>query len=753
MKNKIITAIVSSVVLILIVATPIFGFTITGAKYLTTINLYNTGATSTGNVIPLALSIPDMVSRDLTAADALDMVLIDSSGSNVPFEPYATNTTCMLYVDTINNNSQRFDYLYSKGGTGGNLVQFPNGTGWTISDDITPEGNDFTWHLGNVYLISDIGASKILYSHYDTVNGGIKVYGSNTTADNVTATIYVPPVYVSSNTSGTGTSTSISVTKPSGVASGGLLIISAIARPTTAYDSVTISNPAGYTTLFNDTAFYSGAGGTSYSGGGWWKVTTGAESNPISITVSENAYYCYQAFYFAPGTYSGNPAISARGSGTGSNPNPPNLSSGFGTVSTRWLALEMGTETAGTAPSGYGGLKETAGVPYMATAWKYSTASSEDPGTYGASVTGWQSYTIGLRLTTQSTSISLAGISGHYNDLSFSLSGGTFRLSTDGGTTSVAYAGSIPNSTSNITLATNTACLYIGSANFTQGGILRNKYTYEYPSSMSSVLTNGTGTATGSPKTLALGLNTITVTGAGNFTIANSYGWKAVAVSSGGGVTVTSGPVSCPSASTRGATTTTTIAVTGTGTFRIFVYRVFTDQSVNTNDAVISFRTAATNANITASIVSQDSLAVSSFPAGGDTLAWSMINAAEKARLKIAPSGLFGESGTNFPGGAQAAKNAQSSGETLEFWLGLLAAGTSVLAGILVFSKSHKPEKGARGSKFLMCATIEGCLIIWYTIGRAVGTENGVIPGWWLIPFGIVFIFLLLIKNPYNLFN
>jgi hypothetical protein len=176
----------------------------------------------------------------------------------------------------------------------------------------------------------------------------------------------------------------------------------------------------------------------------------------------------------------------------------------------------------------------------------------------------------------------------------------------------------------------------------------------------------------------------------------------------------------------------------------------FTDLTGNGNDATASYRVITTDPNITASIISQNSQTSSIGPSVVESAAWSLLTDEEKERLKLAPSGLFTGGGTNFPGGDTVGKDAATSGETLEFWLGLIAASTSIGLGIYVFAKSHRPEKGAKGSIFLMCATIEGMLIVWYLIGREVGTENGVIPGWWLIPFGVASIFLLFTKNTYN---
>jgi hypothetical protein len=178
-----------------------------------------------------------------------------------------------------------------------------------------------------------------------------------------------------------------------------------------------------------------------------------------------------------------------------------------------------------------------------------------------------------------------------------------YSLNIDGVEKDSEYiASGVPNNTQSYTIGDDDATPYIEYPEIKVGGTQSGYWAWEYPDTMSSTLTNGTGTATGSPITLAEGANTVTVTAAGNFVINNAFGWGCKAESNG--ATVTSSPVWCPSPATRGTTQNTTITVTGTGTITVTLYQVFHDQSANTNDGIPSFRTTSSDADVSALISS-----------------------------------------------------------------------------------------------------------------------------------------------------
>ena len=183
------------------------------------------------------------------------------------------------------------------------------------------------------------------------------------------------------------------------------------------------------------------------------------------------------------------------------------------------------------------------------------------------------------------------------------------------------------------------------------------------------------------------------------------------------------------------------LSVNGTPTCNIvWEYdTIFHDTSGYGNDAIPTFRTASSDADVSASISDQTSLVTTANPSPASLGGWTMIT-----EVPDEPTGIYDEGGTSFPGGAEIKKTAGSMRLPKEVFLFPLAFGTAILLGAVAFGLTHRQKMGIKGSLLIMCSVIEGTLIIWYVIG------GGVIPGWILIPFGIVAVLLLLWKNPYN---
>ena len=169
----------------------------------------------------------------------------------------------------------------------------------------------------------------------------------------------------------------------------------------------------------------------------------------------------------------------------------------------------------------------------------------------------------------------------------------------------------------------------------------------------------------------------------------------------------------------------------------------FTDLSENGNTAYPSFRTTSTG-NLTANIESQQSYITAVEPPGAESQSWQLLTDAEKALLTESPQGLYGEGGVDFPGGQLAVDTASDMGLPVGFILYPLAFASSIGAGVYVMHKTHRPEKGIRGSLALQAFTSLFVMIIWVAIG------GGVISGWTLIPFGLWAIVILIFRNPYN---
>lgn len=314
-------------------------------------------------------------------------------------------------------------------------------------------------------------------------------------------------------------------------------------------------------------------------------------------------------------------------------------------------------------------------------------------------------------------------------------------LTVDGTISSNVSATSIIDTSNNWIWGAN--ALYVSGLKHYVSGVLIGQWDWEWPDTMTCVMTNGTGTVTGSPKTLALGANTCAITVQGNFTISCSYGWKAVATS--GTATVTGSPVTCPSGQSRGNTTTTTVAVTGTGNITVTVYRVLTDQSANTNDAIADLRTTSSDSDITATISSQKSLTDTLDPNSGNTTDFSLLT-----EIPDEPSGLYVSGGTNAPGATHAVSWAERNNYPPNTLLVIIAVGSAILAALAVGKATHVEEKGVKASLMLGSVVAEIVLVVFYVGGRVEGSEAGMIPGWILIPFPIIAILLLLWRNPNN---
>lgn len=169
-------------------------------------------------------------------------------------------------------------------------------------------------------------------------------------------------------------------------------------------------------------------------------------------------------------------------------------------------------------------------------------------------------------------------------------------------------------------------------------------------------------------------------------------------------------------------------------------YGAIFHDSIGANDATPVFCTTSSDADVSAIVVSMESLVEGSTP---DSVmassAWSMIG-----EVPSTPAGIYDEGGIAFPGGAEIQAVEDKARLPHGTFLFPFAFGTAILAGAFAFKLSHNESKGIKGSLMIMCFVIEGVLIFWYLIG------GGVIPGWTLIPFGMFSAILLLWRNPFS---
>jgi hypothetical protein len=164
----------------------------------------------------------------------------------------------------------------------------------------------------------------------------------------------------------------------------------------------------------------------------------------------------------------------------------------------------------------------------------------------------------------------------------------------------------------------------------------------------------------------------------------------------------------------------------------------FTDQSGKGNTATPTFRTTSSDADVSAVVTSQSPLIVQPVPTVMPIGGFTMID-----EVPEQPASMYGEGGTDFPGGAELETLANNSRLPTETFTMSLAIISGLLAGMAVFGATHKMKAGVKGSLLLMCFTIEGVWTYWY-LGA------GVLPGWVLIPFGFISLVILLWRSPYS---
>jgi hypothetical protein len=734
MKRKIIALFIVIILSSFIIYGSTLAVDVSGAKYRTTINIKNNGATTAENVaVPVSLNVAGMIDGLQLNDDATDGAVLSATGANMPYMFGYGSAPSMLYVPTLPPYSSSNEYLYTKDVTGGKPVIFPDSYGLTVSDDSSIElGSDGGLFIKSLLL--DSSSSGTWFSKGGDFYGN---YGSGSiTASAAVIGVGYPQVGATS-TGNVPTGASFSVTYPS-YSAGDLVIVIIVAINSTNHSNM--SNSASFTEMWDTSEYFSG-GYFNYAA--YYKIMTGSEgsSGTWNCAISSSSTGSYRAYRITSGTYNGNPVAGSRVTGFSSNPNPPSLTSGFGAIKTLWIASTTASNVQTSPPANYTDLHSS---NYLYVARRELIAATEDPGTFNVSATGWIANTIAIR---GSGIVSVSSPFSEESDVyvSVNATSGDLELWLDGvKVDSESLAGIINNSAS---YQIGGGVLYFENAQIIKSGTVAASYAWEYPDDMNCIFANGTGTASGSPISLALGSNTITITGAGTFTIQNSFGWKAVATS--GTATVSGSPKQCPSGQSRGNTTTTTITVSGTGNITVAVYRCLTDQTANTNDAIVGFRTTSSNPDVSANITGQECLIVNDNPPITESAGYRMIDDAEMALLTATPDYLYSEGGANFPGADKIDVKTKQADPNMPFEavMYIIAYITSIMGGLIAMALTHKPERGIKGSLMIQGATSFLIMLFFVIAG------GGIVAGFGLIIYAFEFAMGLIIKNPYNALN
>lgn len=139
----------------------------------------------------------------------------------------------------------------------------------------------------------------------------------------------------------------------------------------------------------------------------FYLVASGGETS-VSVTVSSSANFCSWEVYIIEGGQSVS-GTQTTATGAGTAPNGPSHSPSWGSAANLWVTTmcSYGTETANSAPSGYGDFDQinvsTGGfdAPRTACAARSLLAATEDPPAFGVAVTGannqWIATTLAVR--------------------------------------------------------------------------------------------------------------------------------------------------------------------------------------------------------------------------------------------------------------------------------------------------------------------------------------------------------------------
>lgn len=163
----------------------------------------------------------------------------------------------------------------------------------------------------------------------------------------------------------------------------------------------------------------------------------------------------------------------------------------------------------------------------------------------------------------------------------------------------------------------------------------------------------------------------------------------------------------------------------------------FTDNSGNGNDAIPTFRTTSSDADLTASVtaIAGTSITAASTPTSNITGGASMVTGSLGT-----PSNLFTEGSSSygigdFDIGQKVEDAATGAGQDATSWHLLFAGAVAMIIMFAVFGATHNTRIGRRGSLAIAAMAAELVLIYFY--------RTTTVPGWMLIPFAIFALLML----------
>lgn len=171
---------------------------------------------------------------------------------------------------------------------------------------------------------------------------------------------------------GTASTSSITVSLPTGIQAGDLLLCAVAIN----YTYPTLTFPAGWTKVVADFN-YSDAGGVIA-----YRICDGSEGSSITVSAGTGQPRAWQTYLIRGRT--GNPEAAISSQALAQTSNPPNLAPSWGVKDCLWLVFyfESVSYSVTTPPTGYGNETNSAygGNNVAVYSWyKTATASSDDP--------------------------------------------------------------------------------------------------------------------------------------------------------------------------------------------------------------------------------------------------------------------------------------------------------------------------------------------------------------------------------------
>lgn len=303
-----------------------------------------------------------------------------------------------------------------------------NSGNYIFSGWFNPTSTGYLLNNPNSAIVQGNGSGNVTFTTYTTGTGGTTF-----------------PV-ISATNNGGGTAANATINLPAGYVASDLLFIY-LSTYLGGGANYTITPPSGWTVLYNNPVSL----GAYLCNSVYYKVANGTEGANVTANFSTTLNWAYSTLRIDKNTYIGTPAIGTATTGSLTNPDPPNLTSGFGAVDTLWLATCYATAAQASVPANYTTISSSSNTScYNYVAYRNRTIATEDPGTFGTA-TYWMANTVAIKgLGTVAVTSNIISATNHV--IQCYISANTIGIKVDSGVAvTAAFTGSIPTSTATAT--------------------------------------------------------------------------------------------------------------------------------------------------------------------------------------------------------------------------------------------------------------------------------------------------------------